>query len=141
SGQATRPVLAERELLEHAESDPIGPARAHDLLDVDVPGFEIVELLDLVLLGSNRLLAVPAPVPPIGVRVAEPAHTERHQRLELDALLAAVVPQQPERRALRASEPGDPAHAYDGSREVLDRALRRVDAPRRLVVGDELKHR
>ena len=52
-------MLAERELFEHTEPDPVAPTGAHHLLDVDVPRLEVVEVLDLVLLGADRELAVP----------------------------------------------------------------------------------
>src|SRR6185295_10125778 len=86
AGEAARLVLAECELLEHAEPDAVAPRRAHHLLHVDVPRLEVVELFDFVLLRAHRLLAVPAPVTPLGMRVPEAAHTEREQRLELDHL-------------------------------------------------------
>src|SRR5262245_49867725 len=87
AGESARVVLADRELFEDAEPDPVAPSRAHHLLDVDVPRLGVVELLDLVLLRSDRELAVPAPVAPFRMRVPEAAHPEREQRLELDVAL------------------------------------------------------
>ena len=58
-------MLAERELFEHAEADCDRPTRPHHLLDVDVPRLDVVELLDLVLLGPDRELAVPVSVAPL----------------------------------------------------------------------------
>ena len=130
AGEAARLVLAERELLEHAEADVVAPARAHHLLDMDVPRLEVVELLDLVLLGADRVLAVPAAVSPLGMRVAEAAHPEREQRLELDALFGAAVAEQAQGRALRPAQSGRPAHLGDRAGEVLDALLGR-GAPRR----------
>ena len=55
-------VLTDRELFEHADPFAVAPFRAHDLLDVDVPRLDVVELLDLVLLADDRQLAVPLAV-------------------------------------------------------------------------------
>src|SRR4029079_11064548 len=104
AGETTRVVLAERELLEYAEPDLVAPLGAHHLLDVDVPRLDVVELFDLVFFGPGRELAVPVAVAPFGMHVAQPAHTERQQRLQLDQRLGAVVMRLAQRCALRASQ-------------------------------------
>ena len=124
AGETARVVLAERELLEHAEADLVAPAGAHHLLDVDVPRLDVVELLDLVLLGTDRELAVPVTVAPFGMRVAEAAHAEREQRFELDAFLGVVVVEQPQRRALRTAQTRAPS-APRASRPRGDECVRR----------------
>ena len=85
---------------------------------------------------ADRVLAVPVAVAPLGMRVAEAAHAEREQRLELDALLGAVVAQQPQRRALRAPQARRPPHVVRPCpRDARCAAV--VGAPRRVAVADE----
>src|SRR5262245_49016921 len=117
--QAAR-VFAEGELFEDAESGLVAPARAHDLLDVDVPRLHVVELFDLVLFGVHRELTVPVAVAPFGMHVANPAHPERDERLELDALLVAVVPQQAQRRALGTPQARRPVDLVDRAGKMME---------------------
>src|SRR5438105_1427455 len=140
AGEAARMVVAERELLENTEAGPVAPTGAHHLLDVDVPRLDVVELFDLVLLGADRELAVPVAVSPFRMRVAETAHPERQQRLELDAFLAAVVTEQAQRRAFGAPQPLGPTHFVHRCREVVDTRLG-VGAEHGFALPDEVEHR
>ena len=77
-----------------------------------------------MLLRADGLFAVPAPVAPLRMRVAEAAHAEREQRLQLDHLFELPgnrrVAEQTQRRGARAAQARRPMHVRDRAREMLD---------------------
>src|SRR5579863_2344173 len=78
-------VFTERKLFEYTEPDAVAPTGSHDLLDVDVPWFEVVEVLDVVFFGADGVIAMPACMSPFGMGVTEAAHPKRQDRFEVDA--------------------------------------------------------
>src|SRR5205823_4597477 len=93
-------------------------------------------ILDLVLLRTDRELAVPVSVTPLGMRIAEPAHAERDQRLELDVLLGVIVADQSQCRTLRPAQSRRPTHLVRRARKMTD-AL--VGVPRGITIADDVE--
>ena len=81
-------MATERELLEDPDAlvlaDATGRRRPHDRLDVHV--LVGVRVLDrqIPTVAADRQLALPHPVAPLGMPVADAEHLEVEQRLEAD---------------------------------------------------------
>ena len=91
-------------------------AGAAELLDVQVPGLERMEVGERPYVAADRLLGFPHPVAPLRVEVAEAAHLEGEHRLEVDRDGRAGVRRERDRRLRGAARAGRP----------LDRDARRV---------------
>src|SRR4029450_8048505 len=99
---------------------------------------DVVELLDLVLFAAYSLFAVPVPVAPLRMRVADAAHAEGEQWFELDAFLASVVAEHAQRCAFRPAHAARPSHFGNRPGEVFDA---RVVVPRRIGRTDDVEQR
>ena len=138
AGEAARHVLAERELLEHAEPDAIAPRARITCWMWMFHGSTLSSSSTLCSSEPTACSPCQCAVAPLGVRVAEAAHPEREQRLELDharrrrcaAAGRSVAPC--ERR-----RPGAQRTFAHRVGQVLDAARRRLGAPRRVAVADE----
>ena len=109
AGKPARMVLTDRELLD-TPSPTLSPHRAHHSA---ARGCSTVRRCraprPCAPRNLDRQLAVPVRRgPDFGMACNPATHPKRQRRLQIDALLAAVVPQHAQGRALRTAQPGRP---------------------------------
>src|SRR5262249_29312813 len=118
--EAVARVGAEADLLEDTDADVVTLRRAHDLLEVLVLERHRVELVDLPRFAADGQLALPQPVAPLGMHVADALHAEAVQRVEFDVLATTVGVHQPDARVPGATRPGQVADVVVDRGEHLD---------------------